>query len=132
MSPIVRWGLAVGLVLAGVDLVAAETSRGVSDQDLLVAIALMDQMINLALFGLAGFRVAAASGAWRPGLEAAVLGGLVTGSAAVVYDLVRGTEAPSAAHTIELLAWNIVLAASAGALAAWVGSARRLEPPPER
>jgi hypothetical protein len=92
----------------------------------------MDQMVNLALFGFASFRVAAASGTWRPGLEAAVLGGLVTGSAVVVYEVVRGTEALTVAHTVEAMAWNIVLAAMAGALGAWVGSARRLEPPPER
>jgi hypothetical protein len=84
MRLILRWGLAIAVVIACVDALSGEATRSVSDADLRAAIELVDLIVNLGLFGLASFRVAAALGELRPGLEAAVLGGILAGLAGIV------------------------------------------------
>src|SRR5207253_2722460 len=129
MGLILRWGLGLGLAIALADAVAAEVALSVNDVDLNAAIVLVDELISLTLYGLAGYRVGGALGEMRSGLEAAVLAGLVAGCAAVVYQLVRGTEPLTTAQSVESLALNVVMAAAAGALCAWVASTRRPSPP---
>jgi hypothetical protein len=126
----VRWGLGAGVVIALVDFLAVETTRGVSDTDLAAAIVLVDLLVNLVLCGWAGYRVAGALGEMRAGLEAAVLAGLVAGLAGTAYHVVRATEATSTVDSVFLVAFNVVLAAGAGALGAWTGSSARREIPP--
>jgi hypothetical protein len=130
MSLTLTWGLAVGIVIALVDLLAREITRGITDTDLAAAIVLLDLLINLGLCGLAGYRVAAARREIRPGLEAAVLAGFLAGAGGLVYQLARGGEPAEPSEIVFLLAWNIVLAAGAGALGAWGGSSGRQEAPP--
>ena len=129
MGLIFRWGLGAGAAIAVVDILAGEVMRGLTDTDLAAAIELVDLLVNLALFGLAAHRVAAALGELRAGLEAAVLAGLVAGLASVAYQLAR-VAGPSSVESVSLLALNVVLAAAAGALGAWTGSSARREPPP--
>jgi hypothetical protein len=129
MSPTLTWGLGVGLTIIAVDALASELTRGITDTDLAAAVILIDLLINLGLCGLAGYRVAAARGEIRAGLEAAVLAGLLAGSGGFVYQHFRGGAALPTTEVVFLIAWNVVLAAGAGALGAWGGSATRLEPP---
>ncbi|HZR99021.1 MAG TPA: hypothetical protein VFE37_09965 [Chloroflexota bacterium] len=124
------WGVGVGVVIALVDVLASQLSLRITDTDLAAAIELLDLLINLGLCGLAGYRVAAARGELRSGLEAAVLAGLIVGLAGVGYNLARGPEELAAADAVYLVAMNVVLAAGAGALGAWGGSATRLRQPP--
>jgi len=132
MSLILRWGLAVGLVIVLVDAAAGELTRSISDGDLAAAVELVDLLVNLALLGWVGHRVAGALGDLRNGLEAAVLAGLIAGLGGVGYHLVRGGEPTTPTDAVALVAWNVVLAAAAGALGAWVGSAVRRDRPPGR
>ena len=130
MGLILRWGLGVGIAIALVDFAAGEMTRSVTGTDLAAAIELIDYVINLVLFGWAGYQVARAAGELRPGLESAVLAGLLAGLAGVGYMLARGGEATAPEELVFLVAWNIVLAASAGAVGAWSGSTARREAPP--
>jgi len=130
MRLILLWGLATGVAIACIDVLAGEATRSVSDTDLRAAIELVDLIINLGLCGWASFRVAAALGELRPGLEAAVLAGSVAGLAGIVYQLVRPSEPPAIENLVALAAWNIVLAAVAGSLGAWAGNIRRPASPP--
>jgi hypothetical protein len=130
MRLILPWGLAIGVIIACVDAVAGEAARSVTDTDLRAAIELVDLIVNLGLFGWISFRLAAVFGEMRPGLETAVLAGCVAGLAGVGYQFVRPSEPVSAENVVALVAWNIVLAAAAGSLGAWVGNMRR--PPPIR
>jgi hypothetical protein len=124
------WGLATGVVIACVDALAGEVARSVGDPDLRAAVELVDMIVNLGLFGWAGFRVAAALGELRAGLEAAVLAGGVAGLAGIGYQLARPTEPPAIENLVALLAWNIVLAAVSGSLGAWAATMRRPQAPP--
>jgi hypothetical protein len=124
------WGLGAGLTIVLVDSLASEITRSITDTDLAAAIVLLDLMVNLALFGFASYRVALARREMRPGLEAAVLAGLLAGIGGLVYQLVRGAEASEPSAIVFLLAYNIVLAAGAGALGAWGGSSGRQDAPP--
>lgn len=124
------WGIAVGLLIAGVDLVAAETARRVTDRDLATGIEIIDLVANLAAFGWVAFRMAATAGEMRTGLETAVLAGIAAGLAGIVYQTVRASEPTTPDSVVALIAWNIVLSAVAGSLGAWVGSMRRTESPP--
>ena len=130
MRLILAWGLGAGITIALVDLLASEITRGITDTDLAAAIVLLDLMVNLALCGLTGYRVALAGREMRPGLEAAVLAGLLAGLGGLVYQLARGAEPTDASEVVFLLAYNIVLAAGAGALGAWGGSSGRQDAPP--
>jgi len=130
MRLILAWGLGAGITIALVDLLASEISRSITDTDLAAAIVLLDLMVNLALCGFAGYRVAIARRELRPGLEAAVLAGLLAGLGGLVYQMARGAEPTDASETGFLLAYNIVLAAGAGALGAWGGSSGRQDAPP--
>ena len=130
MDLILRWGLGVGLAIACVDALAFEVMRGLRDFDLRAAIELVDLLANLVLCGWAGYRAAAAAGQLRPGLEAAVIAGVLAGLAAAGYQALRGGEALAPADLVELLALNIVLAAAAGAMGAWTGSSLRKGVPP--
>jgi hypothetical protein len=130
MRLIILWGLATGVVIACVDAAAGEAARSLANTDLRAAVELVDLIVNLGLFGWAGFRVAAALGELRPGLEAAVLAGGVAGLAGVVYQVARPTEPPAVDNLVALVAWNIVLAAVAASLGAWAANLRRLPPPP--
>jgi hypothetical protein len=124
------WGAGVGVVIALVDVLASQLSLRITDTDLSAAIELLDLLINLGLCGMAGYRVAAARGELRSGLEAAVLAGLIAGLSGVGYNLARGPEQFAAADAVYLVAMNVVLAAGAGALGAWGGSAAGLRQPP--
>ena len=118
------------MAIALVDTLASEITRGITDTDLAAAIVLLDLMVNLALCGFAGYRVAIARREMRPGLEAAVLAGLLAGIGGLVYQMARGAEPTDASEIVFLLAYNIVLAAGAGALGAWGGSSGRQNAPP--
>ena len=123
-------GIGVGLLIAGVDLLAAEAGRRVGVSDLSAGLELIDLVFNLGAFGLVGFRVAATVGELRSGLEAAVLAGIVAGCSGVVYQLARAAEPTAPENLVGLVAWNVVLAATAGSLGAWVGRMRRTAAPP--
>jgi hypothetical protein len=124
------WGLGAGIAIALVDLLASEITRGITDGDLAAAIWLLDLLVNLGLCGLAGYRVALARRELRSGLEAAVLAGLLAGIGGLVYQLARGGEPMEPSEIVFLLAWNVVLAAAAGALGAWGGSSGSPDAPP--
>jgi hypothetical protein len=126
---ILRWGLVIGVLVGLIDVVTSELTRGAAETDLVLALETIDLILNLGLCGLAGYRVASALGEMRPGLEAAVLAGLIVGAIGIGYHLARGTEDFGAAQMVEMVAWNIVLAASAGSLGAWGRTARREAPP---
>jgi hypothetical protein len=123
------WGLGIGVAIACVDLLAGEATRSVADADLGAAIELVDLLVNLALCGWVAFRVAAALRELRPGLEAAVLAGLLAGCVGVGYQVARPSQPTTPENLVALVAWNVVLAAAAGSLGAWAGSVRRPEPP---
>lgn len=120
----------MGLVIALVDVLSGEIVRGLTDTDLAAAVELLDLLVNLLLVGWTGYHVATALGDMRSGLEAAVIGGLIAGAGGLAYQLTRGTETPTTTYVVSLVAWNIVLAAGAGALGAWTGAAARRGAPP--
>ncbi|HEY7068126.1 MAG TPA: hypothetical protein VII06_42135 [Chloroflexota bacterium] len=124
------WGLAVGVAIACVDLLALQFLRSITDEDLAAAITLVDVAIGLLLTGWVGYRVARALGEMRPGLEAAVLAGIVAGLAAAATSYLLPLEEPSTANAVYLVAQNILFAAAAGSLGAWMATARRSVPPP--
>jgi hypothetical protein len=128
MRLILLWGLAIGVVIACVDILADQARGTLTDTDLPVAIALLDQVIGLGLTGWVGYRVAGALQEQRPGLEAAVLAGLVAGLLGAAYQLWHTPEF-SGVDFISWVAYNIVLAAAAGSLCAWVATMRRPVPP---
>ena len=79
-------------------------------------------MIGFVLYGWVGYRVARIVRERRQGLEAAVLAGVIAGTLGIEsYNLVRPTEDFGSAKAVELLAWNIVAAASAGSVGAGAG-----------
>jgi len=130
MALTLLWGLGAGIAIVLVDLLASEISRGITDGDLAAAIWLLDLLANLGLCALAGYRVALARRELRSGLEAAVLAGLLAGIGGLLYQLARGGEPMEPSEVVFLLAWNVVLAAAAGALGAWGGSSGRPDAPP--
>jgi hypothetical protein len=129
MRLILLWGLAIGVAIACVDMLRGEATRTISDEDLRAAIDVIDELATLGLTGWVGFRVGGALGELRPGLEAAVLAGSLAGLLDVVYSVVRPIEPMTPEDLVALVAYNIVIAAAAGALGAWVGSVRRVRPP---
>src|SRR5262245_45029240 len=112
MSLILRWGLAAGLVIVLVDAAEGELTRSISDEDLAAAIQLVDWLVTLGLVGWVGYRVAAALGEMRCGLEASVLAGLVAGLGGVAYSVLRGVDPTTSTDAVALVAFNVVLAAA--------------------
>ncbi|SRR5579884_555953 len=137
MRLILAWGVGVGVLVVLVDTLASQVSLRITEPDLAAAIELLDLLVNLGLCGIAGYRVAGARGELRPGLEAAVLAGLLVGLGGLAADLLgvgfqatQGSEELTTTTAVYFVAMNIVLAAGAGALGAWGGSATRADRPP--
>jgi uncharacterized protein YacL len=129
MRLILLWGLGLGLATVVIDVIAGEAARNINDTDLAAAINLVDQLIGFVLYGWVGYRVARIVRELRQGLEAAVLAGVIAGALGIVYNLVRPTQDFGTTEAVELLAWNIVAAASAGSVGAWLATMRRPEAP---
>jgi type III secretory pathway component EscS len=130
MRLILLWGLAVGVAIACVDLLALQFLRSITDEDLAAAITLVDVAIGLLLTGWVGYRVARALDEMRSGLEAAVLAGIVAGLVAAATSYLLPLEEPSSANAVNLVAQNILFAAASGSLGAWAATTRRSVPPP--
>ena len=129
MSVILRWGLGVGLAIGIVDFLTVELSRGLSDVDVIAAVQWLNMLASLALFGWAAYRVARSFAEVRPGLEAAVLAGVLAGILAFSHASVGGAESPTLTLAVQAVALNVVLAAIGGTLGAYSGSTRRTQPP---
>ena len=129
MRLILLWGLGIGAAIACVDILADQAKGTLTDTDLIVAIELLDQVVGLGLTGWVGYRVAGALQEQRTGLEAAVLAGLIGGLLGGGYQLWH-TPDFSGADYVSWVAYNVVLAAAAGSLCAWVATVRRPAPPP--
>jgi hypothetical protein len=125
---IVGWGLGAGVAVALVDILTRELIRIAQNADLATALTVLDYWANFALFGWAAYRVAAVVRMVRPGLETAVLAGLVAGSLAVAYDLVRHLDTLTPNSIVQVLAVNVIFAALGGVAGAWLGSTRRPDP----
>ncbi|HLI25838.1 MAG TPA: hypothetical protein VKZ60_02125 [Chloroflexota bacterium] len=123
------WVLATSLAVALIDTAIAELVRLAHDADLATELETLDLVANFALFGWAGYRVARAWRAFRPGLEAAVLAGLLVGLVAVAYTLVRALEPLTYSDLVQLLAWNVLYAALGGVVGAGLGWRASSGPP---
>jgi hypothetical protein len=123
------WIVGTSLAVAAVDVLTIELVRSVRDADLAVALDTLDLAANFVLFGWAGYRVARARRAFRAGLEAAVLAGVVVGLFAVAYHLVRPVAPFVGSHAVQLLAWNVIYAALGGLVGAGLGWRAALRPP---
>ncbi|MBX5491107.1 MAG: hypothetical protein IRZ14_08100, partial [Chloroflexi bacterium] len=123
------WGIGAGVAVALVDLVTRELARITHEPDLATALDTLDLAANFGLFGWAGYRAAQALREFRPGLEAAVLAGVVTGVFAVVYNVVRYPDILTGSHVVQLMAWNIIYASLGGVMGAWLGCRAGSRPP---
>ena len=129
MSPMVRWGVAIGLLIAVVDTIALLVVRALTpESEVGQIVALVDQIANVLLYSLAGLRVGRETGVVRSAAEAGVLAGVIAGAAAVLgtYVLNDPTAAPASTQDmIGTLALNVAMGGVLGLLNGWL--ARRAE-----
>ena len=121
-----RAALAVGIVVALVDALAVLTGRGLApESDPAQYIAAADQIVNVALFSLLGYRVGKATRVARTAAEAGVLAGAIAGSAAVLLMLTLPAAAAgpvTARDVVGTLALNVAMGGLVSLANGWLGS----------
>ena len=121
-----RAAVAVGIVVALVDAVAVFAGRGLApESDPAQYIAAADQIVNVALFSLLGYRVGKATRLARTAAEAGVLAGAIAGFAAVLlmFALPATAAGPvSARDVVGTLALNIAMGGVVSLANGWLGS----------
>ena len=129
MSPILKWGLGVGLMVAAVDSFSLYASRGLApDGDAAQYIAIGDQLANVILFSLAGLRVGRETRIVRAAAEAGVLAGTVAGLAAILVPLAVSGSAQAPTTTQQIvgtLALNVAMGGVVAMLNGWAATRRR-------
>ena len=122
-----RAALAVGIVVALVDALAVLTGRGLApESDPAQYIAAADQIVNVALFSLLGYRVGKATRVARTAAEAGVLAGAIAGSAAVLLMLALPAATAAgpvtARDVVGTLALNVAMGGLVSLANGWLGS----------
>lgn len=120
VSPVVTWGVSIGVLIALVDLVSVLVSRNFpADGDVAQYIGLADQLANVVMYSFVGLRVGREAGMVRSAAEAGVLAGVIAGAAAILTSFVLPDAAFASNATrqiIGILAFNIAM----GGVLAWV------------
>jgi hypothetical protein len=129
VSPMVRWGVAIGVLIAVIDAISLVAVRALTpESEVGQIVALANQIANVLLYSVAGLRVGRETGVVRSAAEAGVLAGVIAGIAAVLgaYVLNDPTVAPaSTQEMIGTLALNVAMGGVLGLLNGWL--ARRAE-----
>lgn len=133
MPPNWRWCLNIGALIVLIDLVIVTLGRQQPpDSDVVALLDTVDQIANVALFALVGFRVGQATARATAAAEAGVLTSLLPAAAAAAYVLLGLGTAPSEAgapsllnQVIFIVAYNIVLGGLTALVAGWIASRAR-------
>lgn len=133
MSPNWRWCLKIGLLIALIDLAIVALSRGQDPtSELSASFDLVDQIANVALFSLVGYRSGQQTGRATAGAEAGVITSLLPAVAAAAYLLVPGFAPTATEETLPLInrlvgvvAFNIALGGISAWLSGWLGNRNR-------
>ncbi|HEY8475520.1 MAG TPA: hypothetical protein VIN09_01480 [Chloroflexota bacterium] len=129
IAPWVRWGLLLGAAIALVDTLTQLVLLAVGPVGNAAGLfLLLNLVLNVMLYALAGFLATNAEGAIRAGAEAAVLAGVLVGTwATVMGHALPAPETvappPPALAALQNLALNIALGGLSGLLGGW--TARR-------
>ncbi len=126
MSPTLKWGLSIGILVALVDVISAVATRDLSPESATAQyIGLIDQLANVVLFSMAGLRVGRETGVPRAAAEAGVLAGVIAGLVAILMPFVL-PGAPSTPATgrdmVGVLALNVAMGGVLGLLNGWLAS----------
>ena len=121
-----RAAVGVGIVVALVDALAVLTGRGLApESDSAQYIAAADQIVNVALFSLLGYRVGKATRVARTAAEAGVLAGVIAGLAAIVLLVVLPDAAAgpvTGREVVGTLALNVAMGGLVSLANGWLGS----------
>jgi len=123
VAPTIVWGIGIGLVIAAVDTVAYYLTGTSTATDW--PIEDIDQLVNIVLYALIGFRVGKATGIVRDAAEAGVLAGVLVGLvglgvARLFPPPTGGLDSPN--EIIAQIAWNIVFGGCLAIMSGWFGS----------
>jgi hypothetical protein len=125
MSPVLKWGLGVGLVIVVVDTLSVFATRRVGpESDAAQYIALVDQFANVLLLSVMGRRVVLLVGIVRAAAEAGVLAGAVAGFAAIAVTAVfpQAGIPPSTREMIGTLAFNVAMGGIVALISAFIAT----------
>lgn len=133
MPPNWRWCLSISGLIVLIDLVAVTLGRQQPpDSDLVGLLDTLDQIANVALFALVGFRIGQVSGRATAAAEAGVLTSILPAAAAAIYLLLgigptpaEPGAAPLLNQVIFIVAYNIVLGGLTALVAGWIASRSR-------
>ncbi len=117
---------AVGLVISVIDTVALVAARGIgADSEAAQYVSAADQIANIVLFSILGFRVGRGTGLARSAAEAGVLAGSIAGLVAVAVGFaVPSTDGERATtrEIISVLALNVAMGGLVSLANGWIGS----------
>lgn len=126
VSPIVGWGIGIGLLIVVVDTVSALAARGLTpESEPAQYIDLADQLANVALYSLVGLRVGRVLKSARAAAEAGVIAGVLAGAAAILLPLIVPdglTTAATAQRVIGTLAFNVAMGGILAHVNGWLAS----------
>ncbi len=118
--------VAVGLTISVIDAVAVIVTRSLgADSESAQYVSAADQIANIVLFSILGFRVGKATGLPRGAAEAGVIAGSIAGLVAVAIGFVvpsATSEAATAREIIGVLALNVAMGGLVSLANGWLGS----------
>lgn len=144
MSSLVRWGVAMGILIAlvdfaelailrslgvGIDTGSAAPQLPAGARDLAAIVEFMNLWVNLGVYFFAGWRMGRVARLARSGAEAGVIAGVIAGLAAGVSAQVLGFAPPPEAVLqawVQTLALNVAMGGVLGLVGGWAASRSRL------
>jgi hypothetical protein len=126
VSPTLKWGLSIGILVAMVDVISIVATRDMNPESGTAQyIGLIDQLANVVLFSMAGLRVGRETGIPRAAAEAGVLAGVIAGIAAIVTPLALPGAALSPTtgrDMVGTLALNVAMGGLLALFNGWLAS----------
>jgi hypothetical protein len=126
VSPVLAWGLLVGVLVAVADTVTLLVTRGLPPEgDTAQILAAADQVVNVVLFSIVGIKVGRATGVVRSAAEAGVLAGALAGAVAVATMYLVPVDSPgaiSAQQVVGTLALNVAMGGVLAMLNGWIAT----------
>jgi hypothetical protein len=120
----------MGLLVTAIDLLTVSLAQGTPpDSEIRVLLETIDQVFNVAIFGIVGFQTGRATGRTTAAAEAGVVASLLPGLAAAAYSLIQpaepGLETPLVSRIVASLAINIVFGGLSALIAGWLANRQR-------